>query len=66
VPVHSLGRAAANEHWRYALCVIALRLNGQKMPKTRQRRVLIAIATEARHFLGGTDVKQTEAHEEAS
>ena len=36
-----LARAAANEHWLYALCVIAWRLNGkQHNPKISRRRVI--------------------------
>ena len=39
----SLGaRAAAHEHWLYALCVIAWRLNGRERVKHMGRRRLIA------------------------
>ena len=34
-------RAAAHEHWLYALCVIAWRLNGRAAPKGVGRRELI-------------------------
>lgn len=37
-----LARAAAHEHWRYALCVIAWRLNGRDRLKQVGRRRLIA------------------------
>jgi hypothetical protein len=37
-----LARAAAHEHWRYALCVIALRLNGRQPPRRASKRRLIA------------------------
>ena len=37
-----LARAAAHEHWLYALCVIAWRLNGRERVKRVGRRRLIA------------------------
>ena len=37
-----LARAAAHEHWLYALCVIAWRLNGKERVKHIGRRRLIA------------------------
>jgi hypothetical protein len=37
-----LARAAAHEHWLYALCVIAWRLNGKERQKHICRRRLIA------------------------
>jgi len=37
-----LARAAAHEHWRYALCLIAWRLNGRFAPTSTSRRMLIA------------------------
>jgi hypothetical protein len=43
-----LARAAANEHWVYALCVIAWRLNGLRLAQPRSKRRLIE------HFRGGT------------
>jgi hypothetical protein len=36
-----LARAAAHEHWRYALCLIAWRLNGRPAPGRTSRRMLI-------------------------
>jgi hypothetical protein len=36
-----LARAAANEHWRYALCRIAWRLNGWRRAQPRSKRRLI-------------------------
>lgn len=36
-----LHRSAANEHWVYALCVIAWRLNQRTVPKRRSRRYVI-------------------------
>lgn len=36
-----LQRSAANQHWLYALCVIALRLNGRKInPNLSMQRVI--------------------------
>ncbi len=41
--IRSLGaRVAAHEHWLYALCVIAWRLNGRGRVKHIGRRPLIA------------------------
>ena len=37
-----LARAAAHEHWSYALCLIAWRLNGRPAPTRTSRRMLIA------------------------
>ena len=37
-----LARAAAHEHWLYALCVIAWRLNGQPIPHNQPRRQIVA------------------------
>jgi uncharacterized protein DUF6362 len=37
-----LARAAAHEHWRYAHCLIAWRLNGRAAPTRTSRRMLIA------------------------
>lgn len=37
-----LARAAAHEHWSYALCLIAWRLNGRPVPTRTSRRMLIA------------------------
>jgi hypothetical protein len=42
-----LARAAANEHWLYALCVIAWRLNGHRVPGKRSRRHVIGLVREA-------------------
>jgi Domain of unknown function (DUF6362) len=36
-----LARAAANEHWLYALCRIAWRLNGWRRAQPRSKRRLI-------------------------
>jgi hypothetical protein len=36
-----LKRAAAHEHWLYALCVIVLQLNGHHLPKGLSKRRLI-------------------------
>lgn len=36
-----LQRSAANERWLYALCVIAMQLNRQPVPKNRSRRYII-------------------------
>ena len=37
-----LARAAAHQHWMFALCVISWRLNGKKVSKHMSRRNLIA------------------------
>lgn len=42
-----LGRTAANQHWLYALCVLAWRLNGRQ-PCRRSRQHIIEI-TRAAH-----------------
>jgi hypothetical protein len=39
--VVGLQRSACNEHWIYALCVIAENLNGRRNPKTFSRRRVI-------------------------
>jgi hypothetical protein len=38
-----LARAAANEHWVYALCVVAWRLNGRTIPGKRSRANVVAM-----------------------
>jgi len=43
-----LERAAANEHFQYALCVIAWRLNGQRKAKSGSRRSFIAATRSVR------------------
>ncbi|MCB1502167.1 MAG: helix-turn-helix domain-containing protein [Bauldia sp.] len=40
-------RSAANEHWLYALCVIAWRLNGRRVPGKRSRQHVIATVRSA-------------------
>lgn len=42
-----LQRSAAHEHWRYALCAIAWRLNRRKVPQLRSRRHVIEMVTSA-------------------
>ena len=42
-----LGRTAANQHWLYALCVLAWRLNGRQ-PQRRSRQHIIEV-TRAAH-----------------
>jgi Domain of unknown function (DUF6362) len=42
-----LERAAAHEHYRYALCVIAWRLNGRRKTRSGSRRSFIAVARGA-------------------
>jgi hypothetical protein len=37
-----LARAACHEHWLYALCLIAVRLSGRRMPRNSSRRRIIA------------------------
>lgn len=41
LPEVGLQRSAANERWPYALCVIAMKLNRQPVPKNRSRRYVI-------------------------
>ncbi|MFC3205632.1 hypothetical protein [Aquamicrobium soli] len=36
-----LQRSATNERWLYALCIIAMKLNRQPVPKNRSRRHVI-------------------------
>ncbi len=42
-----LQRSAAHEHWLYALCVIAWRLNQRRVPKLRSRRYVIEMVRQA-------------------
>jgi len=42
-----LARAAAHEHWLYAMCVIAWRLNGRSFPRNASRRAVIERARRA-------------------
>jgi len=42
-----LQRSAAHEHWLYALCVIAWRLNRRKVPRLRSRRYVIEMVKGA-------------------
>ena len=42
-----LGRTAANQHWLYALCVLAWRLNGRQ-PRRRSRQHIIEVTRAAR------------------
>jgi len=39
-----LQRSAANEHWLYALCVIALKLNRRQFNRNLSRRKVIELA----------------------
>jgi hypothetical protein len=39
-----LVRSAAHQHWRYALCVIVLRLNGRIVPSKRSRQFVVVRA----------------------
>lgn len=43
-----LARAAANQHWLFALCVIAWKLNGKSLPRHLSRRDLIAATRASR------------------
>jgi hypothetical protein len=40
-------RATAHQHWLYALCVIAWRLNGRRIPSKRSRSHVIAMVRAA-------------------
>ncbi len=42
-----LQRSAAHEHWLYALCVIAWRLNRRHIPKRRSKRYVIDMVRAA-------------------
>jgi hypothetical protein len=42
-----LTRSAAHQHWMFALCVIALRLNGRRVPSKRSRQFVIERARAA-------------------
>ena len=41
-----LARTAVNEHWLFALCVVAWKLNGRRLPRNRSRRQVI-LATKS-------------------
>ena len=41
-------RSAAHEHWLYALCVIAFRLNGRRLNRAHSKRHVIAQAESAK------------------
>ena len=43
-----LARAAANQHWLFALCVIAWKLNGKLLPRHMSKRALIEATREAK------------------
>ena len=42
-----LQRTAAHEHWLYALCVIAFRLNGRRLGRNLSKRKVIELAGSA-------------------
>jgi hypothetical protein len=42
-----LKRAAAHEHWVYALCVVAARLNGKRVPSNMSKRRFIETSLAA-------------------
>ena len=44
-----LQRSAAHEHWLYALCVIAFRLNGRRLNRSYSKRRVIELAGAAKH-----------------
>ena len=43
-----LARTGANQHWMYALCVIAWKLNGRELSHRRSRRHVIEITRAAK------------------
>ena len=43
-----LQRSAAHEHWLYALCVIAFRLNGRRLNRSHSKRKVIELAGAAK------------------
>lgn len=42
-----LARTAAHQHWMFALCVIAWRLNGRRLPRNSSRRRVIEMTHAA-------------------
>lgn len=57
-----LQRSAAAERWQYALCVIAMTLNGHSVPKSRSRRYVIervreVLMTASQGRVSGTDLR---------
>ncbi len=43
-----LQRSAAHQHWLYALCVIAFRLNGRRLSRSHSKQKVIALAGAAK------------------
>jgi len=43
-----LQRSAAHQHWLYALCVIAFRLNGRRVNRSHSKQKVIALAGAAK------------------
>ena len=43
-----LQRSAAHQHWLYALCVIAFRLNGRRLSRSHSKQQVIALAGAAK------------------
>jgi hypothetical protein len=43
-----LARAAAHQHWLFALCVIAWKLSGRRLPSTMSKRDVIAATRTAK------------------
>jgi hypothetical protein len=43
-----LQRSAAHQHWLYALCVIAYRLNGRRLNRSHSKQKVIALAGAAK------------------
>lgn len=43
-----LQRSAAHQHWLYALCVIAFRLNGRRLNRSHSKQKVIALAGAAK------------------
>ena len=43
-----LARTAAHEHWLYALCVIAWRLNGKRFPRNRSYRNVLLLTRSSK------------------
>ncbi len=43
-----LQRSAAHQHWIYALCVIAFRLNGRRLNRSHSKQKVIALAGAAK------------------
>ena len=60
--VVGLARAAVHEHWLYALCVIAWRLNNKPVPESWSRRRFLALERDSTAHLCAADKKVSGRH----